>query len=73
VHLCRGGLATAAGPVEFGRWCVDAALDRRPSGDLVPGVEIPAGSARLLGGGAWVGRLRFAPRPEGGGASASGG
>jgi hypothetical protein len=73
VHMSSWRLATADGPVEIGRWSVDAALDRRPSGDLVPGVEIPAASARLLGGGESVGRLRFAPRPEGRGASASGG
>jgi hypothetical protein len=58
VHMSSWRLETSEGPIEVGGWRVDAALAGRPSGDPVPGVEIPGASARLLGGGETVGHLR---------------
>ena len=63
VHVSSWRRETREGPIVVGGWRVDVALAGRPSGEPVPGVVIPAASARLLGGGEAVRHLRVQRMP----------
>jgi hypothetical protein len=51
VHMSSWRLATHAGDIQIGDWIVEASLSGSPTGEPVPGVDLPAAMAVTLGEG----------------------